>query len=118
MGCFEGVGIDDGEDLGLGECRLDIDALGNRLLRGSEPDKARLFGLVLLLLVLMFVSGVGVLDPKLPFLLPTMLLAGELPGVSTMLLPRDRSLDMTVDYIPADSSGFDVYVLESPLAVS
>lgn len=97
MVCFEGVGMDDGEDFGLGECKSEIDGLGNRLLPGNELDSVRFFGLELLLLVLILVNDVGVLDPKLPFLLPTMLLAGELPGVSTRLLANERSLDMTVD---------------------
>jgi hypothetical protein len=66
------------------------------ILRGIDEGPSRLDDLCL---DLGFMSGVGVLEPwKLLFLLvPTTLLAGELPGVSTKLLAIDLSLDMTVE---------------------
>lgn len=98
---FDGVprGNDDAR---CDECMSDKDFLGSRLLRGSEDGvSVSLLADSLLLLplrTLMFVSDVGVRDPKLPFrLLPTTLLAGELPGVATpRLLPKERSVEMTV----------------------
>lgn len=97
------VGIDGG-DRWL-ECKSATDFLLNKLLLGIElgvSDDDFSYALAELLLSLMFVRGVGVREPKLPrWLFPPpamMLLAGELPGVSTPNeLASDRSLLMTVE---------------------
>lgn len=97
IGCLDGVGIDEAGDLGL-ERMSDIEGLGRLFLGTEDAGDNRNLGPELLLLVLISVSSVGVRDPKLLFRpSPMMLLAGELPGVSSKLPALDRSLEMTVD---------------------
>lgn len=68
--------------------------------------------------VFVLMSGVGVLEPwKLPFRLAATLLAGELPGVSKRLLPRERSLDITVETESRSCRSF-ASVLMSPSTIS
>lgn len=66
--------------------------------RTRLEDRLVVLGVNEILRVFVLTSGVGVLEPwKLPLRLAATLLAGELPGVSKRLLPRERSLDITVE---------------------
>lgn len=83
--------------------------------RRLEDRLAVAAGVKVILRVFVLLRGVGVLEPwKLPLrLTAATLLAGELPGVSNKLLPRERSLDITVDTESRSCRSF-VSVLISP----
>jgi hypothetical protein len=98
----------------MGPRRDAEDEEGTRL-----EDRFVVLGVNVILRVFVLTSGVGVLEPwKLLLRLPAAtLLAGELPGVSKRLLPRDRSLDITVETESRSCRSFDS-VLISPSTTS
>jgi hypothetical protein len=94
----------DGDGVGLARMSIyDGRERGVRWVADEKETRVELLpvvpGVNAVLRILMLLRGVGVREPWKLFLRLTfaILLAGELPGVSRRLLPRDRSLDMTVE---------------------
>ena len=93
--------------------RRDEEAEGRRAV-----DRLVVAGVKVILRVFVLLSGVGVLEPwKLLLRLAATLLAGELPGVSKRLLPRERSLDITVETESRSCRSF-ASMLMSPSTIS
>lgn len=94
----------DGDGVGLARASMyDGRERGVRRVADEKETRVELLpvvpGVKPVLRVLVLLRGVGVREPWKLFLrlTPAILLAGELPGVSSRLLPSDRSLDMTVE---------------------